>query len=384
MEAIDGIPAYITHFIRVIALHHLPQIPTFRIVERRNNIEILEQSKCRTYRNIVLETIVPLVQPCLQDQIVLGTDGIGDTTGILQGNLFIPTFFSGCLFTLERINTVQGNVQVRRRYTDGRVTRILSDIECSGQVQTNGRESARITHTGSLRIVGIHFRIIQTAQITTVITTCRKIHIRRETAVRTCLLVLAMAPSYLKVFGNHIIRHVLLAGLCHQIAGIERTTIFITLGIVRLGGQSPGAFRENFSQDFQVHIVTDGKIISPVTQVKTTVHFIAERRHDEARRITAAEREKAERNSNRQRHIFHHQLGRSEYYILFRTNFGLSQFQIKVRMFMVACRIFTIADKEFVARAFLGLFTGYISFPLLGYNAIDEPFLAFKIIAHVL
>ena len=81
----------------------------------------------------------------------------------------------------------------------------------------------------------------------------------------------------------HIVRHVLFAGLGHEVARIERTRILVSLVIVGLGGKSPRSLRKDFAQHFQVHVVADGEIVSPVAQIETTVHFIPESRHDEPR-----------------------------------------------------------------------------------------------------
>ena len=231
----------------------------------------------------MLEPVSPLIQPRLEKQVVLRADGVGHASGILHGDLFVPTLFARRLLALERIESVQGDVQVRECYTDGRVACVLRHIEGTRQVQSDGREGVRIAHTGSLRIVGVQGRIIQTAQVTAVIATGRKVHIGREGAVRACLLVLAMAPRELEVLGHHIVRHVLFAGLGHEVARIERTRILVSLVIVGLGSKPPRSLRKDFAQHFQVHVVADGEIVSPVTQIETTVHFIPESRHDETR-----------------------------------------------------------------------------------------------------
>ena len=191
-----------------------------------------------------------------------------------------------------------------------------------------------------------------------------------------------MVPGKLEVLRHHVVRHVLLTGLGHQVTGIEGTAILVSLGIVGLGGKPPRTLREDFSQHLQVNIITDGKVISPVTKIEATVHFIPESRHDETRRITAAEREKSEWYGNGQRNILHHQLGRAEHHILLRAHLGLSELQIEVRMFMIASGIFTVTDIELIARTLLGLLTGYISLPLLGNDTIDETLLRLEVIAH--
>ena len=113
VEPVDGIPMDVSDGIRIIALLDFPHIPPFGIVERRHHIEILEKREGGTHRNVMLESVVPFMQTLLQNQVVLRADGVRHTARILKGNLFIPAFFSCRLLALERIDTVQGNVQVR-------------------------------------------------------------------------------------------------------------------------------------------------------------------------------------------------------------------------------------------------------------------------------
>lgn len=84
------------------------------IVERRRHIEVLEQSKRGTYRNLMLHTVLPIAyQVLLEQQIVLRLDTVLHTASIANGNLLIPLFISHCMFALERENGTQGNGHVR-------------------------------------------------------------------------------------------------------------------------------------------------------------------------------------------------------------------------------------------------------------------------------
>ena len=98
----------------VPVLLHLAGVPTLRIVYGRRHIEVLEQSKRGTYRNLMLHTVLPIAyQVLLEQQIVLRLDTVLHTASIANGNLLIPLFISHCMFTLERENGTQGNGHVR-------------------------------------------------------------------------------------------------------------------------------------------------------------------------------------------------------------------------------------------------------------------------------
>lgn len=98
----------------VPVLLHLAGVPTLRIVYGRRHIEVLEQSKRGTYRNLMLHTVLPIAyQVLLEQQIVLRLDTVLHTASIANGNLLIPLFISHCMFALERENGTQGNGHVR-------------------------------------------------------------------------------------------------------------------------------------------------------------------------------------------------------------------------------------------------------------------------------
>ena len=213
----------------------------------------------------MLHTIGPFIQSLLQNQIILGINRVRHLTGILKWDFFVPTFITYRLLTLERINTVQWNIQVRQRHADRRVPCILRNIECTGQIQSYLGKVTRITHTRRLGIIWILLRIIQTTQVTLVITTGCKVHISRKRTVGTGLGILSVAPCNSEVFCNHIVRHILLTCLRYQITGIEITTISVSFIIIGLRGKSPWALCKNLTQHFQIHTITDSKIISTIT-----------------------------------------------------------------------------------------------------------------------
>ena len=190
-----------------------------------------------------------------------------------------------------------------------------------------------------------------------------------------------MIPDNLKVLGNCIIRHPFVPRLSDLIIRLQRTGVFISFIIVGQSGKSPRTFGKDISRHFQVHDVTDSKIISAFCQTETTTGVVHISRHDETGRIAAGEREEKERNSQRQRYIFHHQIGRSRHYILFRTHLGPCQLHIEVRMVMVVTsRIAPMLHKNFIIGPLLGFASGHVSFPLLSYDFGDSRFFSFEVI----
>ena len=134
-------------FFHIICLVHLTGIPPLCIVDRRRNLQILEQRESSTDRNIMIHRIFPSADSGLEQTVIFCSDTVCQTSRITDGNLFIPTLGSGSLLTLEREKTAQRNIKVGERHGDRRVTHSLRNIGSSGQGQTNIGETAGIADT---------------------------------------------------------------------------------------------------------------------------------------------------------------------------------------------------------------------------------------------
>ena len=91
-----------------------------------------------------------------------------------------------------------------------------------------------------------------------------------------------MAPHYLKTGLLRVVGHILLAVDGVLIAGQERTAVAITLAIVRGSREAPRAFGIDFTYQLQVHLIVDGKIVTTIAQIETTLGLITIGRHDES------------------------------------------------------------------------------------------------------
>ena len=49
---------------------------------------------------------------------------------------------------------------------------------------------------------------------------------------------------------------------------------------------------------------------------------------------------------------------------------------------IVACRVHSVTHENDIIFIFLGILAGYITFPLLSYNAVDKTFLRLEVISH--
>ena len=79
-----------------------------------------------------------------------------------------------------------------------------------------------------------------------------------------------MAPLHLEAGGFLIVGHVLFAIHRTLVAGKERTAVTIALAIVRRSSNTPRALGVNLTNEFQVHLVADGKIVTTIAQIETS------------------------------------------------------------------------------------------------------------------
>ena len=95
------------------------EIPTLLIVDRRVDIDILQQVERGLDRNLVVDTRAHPFEHFVRKEILLfGIYGVTKRTGVLQRDLLIPTLFANRIFTLEGVDTrhIQHNVRERKLY----------------------------------------------------------------------------------------------------------------------------------------------------------------------------------------------------------------------------------------------------------------------------
>ena len=290
VETISRIPVYHLLLLHIVCFFHFIGVPTFGIVERGRDIQILEQRESRTHRNLVLHGIPPVLHQARLEQFVFfRIDTVTQVTVVTHGNLFIPTFFADRTFPLEREDTAHRNRNIGQSQRNRRVFRTLVHVHGSRKAERIIRETLRYTDTGPL---GILVRIrkplrtrIETVQVVTVVAAGRKVHTCREGPVRIGFRVLRMCPVQLEVLRQTIVGKPLVAQAGNQVGSIEAARKLIPLPVRRTGRQSPGTFRIDFTCQSQIHIIAQRKIIPSVAQVETTRTFIPESRHDNTRRI---------------------------------------------------------------------------------------------------
>ena len=134
VEAVCGICHDLLLLYIVPSTQHFLGIHAVCKVERRCDIDVIENGEVRLHRDCMLKGILPVLEKVgMQQPVFLGGDGIGQLAGIAHRNLLIPPVLAHSVPALERIETAQTDVQVGQRHLNGRVAHILRQIGRSAQ-----------------------------------------------------------------------------------------------------------------------------------------------------------------------------------------------------------------------------------------------------------
>ena len=159
-----------------------------------------------------------------------------------------------------------------------------------------------------------------------------------------------MTPLHLETLLLGKVRHSLVTRLRILITEEETSRVLIAFAVITCSRNTPGALRVDFTQEFQVPLVIDGKIISTISEIEASVAFITIGRHDETTTVALGKREESVRDCQRHRHIAHHEISRSENHILTRSHFRSGKRNIEVRMRIITGRISTMLQIDSSSR----------------------------------
>ena len=188
-----------------------------------------------------------------------------------------------------------------------------------------------------------------------------------------------MAPLQLEALLLGKVGHSLITCLGILIAEIEASRILVALAIVAGSRESPRTLGVDFAQEFQVPFVVDGKIISTISQIESSVALIAISRHDKTAAIALGKGEETIRNGERHRYITHHEVSRTKDYILARTHLGTRERDIEIRMWVIAGGVTSMLQIDHSRRVALGAHTRQETVLLLGIYIINKGFLALEV-----
>ena len=137
LPALDGLRLVGLGVVDVIGL---AEEPVHAVAHAGGDVDILEQGKRRQAdREVVRHAVLELVQEIPRDTAFefrhLETDLVLQRGVITEGNLFVNLFLADTHFPFERIESTDGERDVRQREHIGAVTRILAVQGIDGKVE---------------------------------------------------------------------------------------------------------------------------------------------------------------------------------------------------------------------------------------------------------
>ncbi|EJX09266.1 hypothetical protein EVA_02626 [gut metagenome] len=348
--------------------------------EVRRYVDVFEQLEGRVHRDAVLQTVAPVLDDVRFEQFVFRCrDAVGELTAVRHRDLLIPSLLARLLFAAEGVEAVECHGELGEAHRHRRVAHILCQVGRSRDVQTDVGEVVRVAHrtgTGALRIGE---RVVHALQVFALIVFRSEVDASGETRVRVCLVAHAVRPLELEALCHRIVRHILFALHRMEEAEVEVTAVFVALVVVDFVAQSPRTLGIDFAQHLHVHIVVDGEVVAPVAQVEAADGLVAIDRHDEAARVALVEGEETVGDGEWQRHVLHHEIGRSEHRFLSRLHLGSREFQVEVGVFSVAGRIFRMLQVERSVLAAFGVRAVEKAVALRGGHIADESLFGFEV-----
>ena len=111
-------------------LHDLGGVHTVHKCKAGSNIDILEYRETGIDGYLVAHTVTPILhQTTLKEKIFLCVDAICERTGVTHANLLVPTFLTSSLLSLERIESVELDIEVRQCNRQTAVAHVLGKVE---------------------------------------------------------------------------------------------------------------------------------------------------------------------------------------------------------------------------------------------------------------
>ena len=303
----------------------------------------------------MLHTVLPVLSKAgVHELTLLGIDLVGHVTSITHRDLLIPAFLAGTLLPLERIELGHGYSQFGQRHTDSRVAHVLVQSHTSVNAHTDTRELGAPRYRRGTCRLGPGLRIIHGGEVVLLVTRRSEVYAGLQRRERIGFLVLTVAPLQLKTGLFRIVGHIPFTRNGVLVTEEELTAVTIALTVVRGCRQAPRTFRVDLTQQLQVHLVADGKVVTAVAQIKTFFHLVAIGRHNQSATITLGKGEEAVRDGQRQGNVGHHKIGRSEHHVLTRTHLRPRHGQIEVGMRIIAGGITTMLEEHLTFGTALG------------------------------
>ena len=190
-------------------LLHLVTVHTVGEVERRRDVQVVEERERGTDGHLMTHTVAPVLDETLLEELVLlGRKAVGQRTRVAHGNLFVPALGSHGLLALEGVETLEADIECGQGNRERTVAHVLGQVESTRKRKSDAAERLGVTDTARTRTLRVALGIVHRGEVVALITAGGKVHTGREGLRGIGLGILAVAPGQLETLAHAVVGHV--------------------------------------------------------------------------------------------------------------------------------------------------------------------------------
>ena len=349
----------------------LLEIPLLGIVERRRDVDVVEEVERGRDGYRVLDAVAHVFERLLGEDLRFGGGHrVGHLTRVLHRNLLVPPCLALRLAPFEGVEARDVEDDVGQRHRDRGVLRVLRHGHVHRERERGSRPVLRVGD----RRVGLRLEnVIDRRGRVFGVTARGEVDRCGEGGARVGLRILRVRPLQAEGVLFEEVGFALLAGADARELGVEVARVLVAFDVARCGGSLPRSERVDARREGEVHVLAEGEVVTEIAEEEAALAVLAVGRHQESRLGARTDREEALRNTEEiDRYVLHDQVGGAGDHLLARNHLRLGHGQIEVGVIrLVAGGVFAALDVDVVVGHLLHAAADEPSVALLRRHALD-------------
>ena len=347
------------------------EIPLFGVVDRRSEVDIVEDVVRRRDGNAMLEAVLHVLECFLgEDFGLFGVGLVVELAGVAERNLFVPPLLAHRLLAFEGVEGRNVEDDVRQGDRERSALRVLRNGHVGRKGERGAEPAFRI---GDRRTCLRLERFVQAGSRIAVVAAGTEIDRCGEGRSRIGFGVLRMLPVELEVVLLEEVGFALVADTDVRVVEIQGAVVLVTLHIARHRGCLPRSEGVDTAPDGQVHVLSEREVVAQVTDVESLGRFLAESRHQQTRLGAGTEREETLGQQRKaDGNVFQDQVGGTRDHFLAGNHLRLGHRQVEVGVVrLVAGGVFAVLDVDGVVVHLFDVVADQPAVALLSRHAFD-------------
>ena len=356
---------------RVPFVLDLLEEPLLVVVERRREVDVVEDVERRRDRNRVFDAVLHVLERLFGEDLALGRGHrVGHLARVLHRDLLVPAVLARLLLALEGVDARDVEDHRREGQRDRLVRGVLRDGHVGRQREGGAGPALRV---GDRRVGLRRENVVERVGRVAVVAARGEVHRGGEGRAGVGLGILRVGPLHAEVALLEVVGFALLAGLDVRVLDIEAAAVLVALDVARGGRGLPRAERVEAAADGQVGVVAQRDVVAQVAQEEAARAVLAVGGHQQTRLGPHVDREEAVGDAEEvDRHVLHDQIGRARDDLLAGLHLGLGHRQVEVRVVgLVARCVHAVLDVDRVVGHLLHAAAHEPAVALLRRHALD-------------